>query len=132
MNVKIFGREPAATVAAIQAVLALLVGFRALDFIGIRGQDDLAVVMVLVTAVSALYLSYVTSETLLAPVVEVTKAGLALGAIYGLNINAEQTALLIAAVTTLIGGWHRERVSPLSHPSFKYIAPDDTRTPKAA
>lgn len=132
MNVKIFGREPAAIIATIQAVLALLIGFRALDFIGLRGQDDLALVMAVVCGLSALYLAYVTSETLLAPVIEVIKAALALGVIYGLQINAEQTALLIAAVTAIIGGWQRGQVSPLVHPTFEVIAPSDTVTPKAA
>jgi hypothetical protein len=132
MNVKIFGREPAAIIAAIQSVLALLIGFGALSFIGLSTQTDLGVVMAVVNGLSALYLAYVTSETLLAPVVEVIKASLALGAIYGLHINAEQTALLIASATAVIGAWHRERTSPLVHPTFSYIAPTDEATPKAA
>lgn len=101
MNPQIFGREPAAIVAAIQAVLALLIGFGTLEPIGLSTQTDLAVVMGVVGAVAALYLAYVTSETLLAPVVEVLKASLALGAIYGLAITAEETALLIATVTAI-------------------------------
>lgn len=132
MNVKIFGREPAAIIATIQAVLALLVGFGSLKFIGIAGQKELGLVMAVVCGVSALYLAYVTSETLLAPVIEVIKAALALGVIYGLQINAEQTALLIAAVTAIIGGWQRGQVSPLNTPSFGVLAPSDTVTPKAA
>lgn len=129
---KIFGREPAVLVAAIQAVLTMAVSFGWLEFIGLKGQDDVAVVVVVVAALAALYLAYVTSETLLAPVVELFKALLALGAIYGFAITTEQTGMVIAVITALFAAFQRTQVSPLSTPTFKYIAPDDTATPKAA
>lgn len=120
---KIFGREPAAIVGMIQAVLALLVSFGLLDFVGIDTDADLAVVIGVVGALSALYLAYATSETLLAPVVEVIKAGLALGAIYGLNISDEKTGLLIAAVTAIFAAWQRGQVVPLDNPTFATVDP---------
>lgn len=125
----IFGREPAAITGAIQATLALLIGFGVLAPLGLSTQTDLAVVMGVVGALAAVYLAYVTSETLLAPVVELVKAGVALGAIYGLALNAEQTSLLIATVTAVIGAWHRDNTSPLARPSFERIAPGDVVTP---
>jgi hypothetical protein len=130
--VKIFGREPAAIVGAIQALLALAISFGWLAGVGLTTQDDLALVMAVVSGVAALYLAYVTSETLLAPVVEVIKADLALAAIYGFHLTTEQTGFAIAAITAVLAGWQRDRTSPLTHPSFTVIAPDDTVTPKAA
>lgn len=114
----IFGREPAVIVGAIQSALALLLGFGLLDFIGLDTEADVAIVVGAVAAVSALYLAYVTSGTLLAPVLEVFKALLALGAIYGLSITAEQTGLAIAALTTGFSLYQRDRVEPLTVPSF--------------
>ena len=128
----IFGRDPAAIIAAIQAALALLIGFHLLKFIGLNGMDDLAVVMVTLNAAAALYLAWVTTETLLAPVVELFKALLGLAAIYGLHIDAQQTAMAVAAITAIATAWHRDRTSPLSTPTFKHIAPSDTETPAAA
>lgn len=130
MNVptKVFGREPAAIVGTIQAVLALLISFDVLDGIGLDTDLDLAIVMGVVGGLSALYLAYVTSETLLAPIIEVIKASIALGAIYGLSITAEQTGLLIAATTAILAGYQRGQTAPLDNPTFGYIAPDDTVT----
>lgn len=128
----IFGREPAAIVGAIQTLLALLLSFGWLSFLGLSTQTDLAVVMSVVSAGFAVYLAYATSETLLAPVVELMKALFALGAIYSLNITTEQTGLLVGAVTALFALWQRSKVSPLRKGSFKYIAPGDLRTPAAA
>ena len=129
---KIFGREPAAIVGAIQALLALAISFGWLAGLGLTTQDDLALVMAVVSGAAALYLAYVTSETLLAPVIEVFKAALALAAIYGFHLTTEQTGFAIAAITAVLAGWQRGQTSPLTRPSFKVIAPDDTITPKAA
>lgn len=116
---KLFGREPAAVVASIQAVLALGVSFGWFAGIGLKGQDDVALVVTVLSALAALYLAYVTSETLLAPVIELFKAALALGVIYGFNISTEQTGLAIAAITAVFAGFQRTQVSPLVNPSFK-------------
>lgn len=128
---KLFGREPAAIVGAIQALLTLAVSFGWLEAIGLDGQDDVAIVVGVVAALSALYLAYVTSETLLAPVIEVFKAALALGVIYGFALTTEQTGMAIAAITALFAAFQRTQVSPLNKPTFQYIAPEDTVTPKA-
>lgn len=123
MTVKIFGREPAALIGALQGVLALLVGFGALEPIGLSTQTDLAVVVGVLTAASAVYLALVTNETLLAPAVELAKAALALGAIYGLAITAEQTSLVIAALTAVLAAWHRGQVIPVANPSLRVDSP---------
>jgi hypothetical protein len=129
---KLFGREPAAIVGAIQALLVLAVSFGWLDAVGLKGQDDVALVVGVLAALSALYLAYVTSETLLAPVIEVFKAALALGVIYGFAITTEQTGMVIAALTAVFAAFQRTQVSPLPEPTFSVIAPADTVTPKSA
>lgn len=123
---KLFGREPAAIVGAIQAVLALIVSFGWLKGIGLEGQDDVALVVGVLSALSAVYLAYVTDETLLAPVLEVLKAALAFGAIYGFSITTEQTGMAIAVITALLAGWQRTQTSPLDNPSFQLKGADDT------
>ncbi len=123
---KLFGREPAAIVGAIQAVLALGVSFGWFEFIGLKGQTDVAIVVAVLAALSAAYLAYVTNETLLAPVIEVFKASLALAAIYGLALTTEQTGMAIAVITALIAGFQRTQVGPLATPSFTSISAYDT------
>lgn len=118
----IFGRNPATIVAGIQAILIALTSFHALDFIGINGQDGVALVIGVVTAVGAVVLAYKTNETVLAPVVEVFKATLALTALYGFSLNAEQTAAIIAAITMTFGMWQHTQVSPLAKGTFALAA----------
>lgn len=119
---KIFGREPAAIVAAIQALLVLAVSFGWLDGIGLKGQDDVALVVAVVAAVGAVVLAYKTSETLLAPVVELFKAGLALAAIYGFALTTEQTGSVIAAITVVLALFQRTQVAPLPKGNFEVAA----------
>jgi hypothetical protein len=129
---QILGRDPAAILAAVQVVLALLLSFGVLDVIGLKGQDDLAVVVTVLGALVALYLAWGTTETALAALVELVKAAVALGAIYGLQITTEQTGLLIATVTAISTAWLRTQTSPLARGSFATIQPDDVVTPQAA
>lgn len=110
---KIFGREPAAILAGIQAIIALLIGFGALAPIGLAGAGDAVIVSAVLSAAFAVYLAFATNETLLAPVVELFKAGTALAAVYGLNLTAEQSALAITAIQGVITAWHRGNVVPL-------------------
>lgn len=114
----IFGREPAAIVAAIQTVLVLAVSFGWLSFLGLDTQADVAVVVGVLAALGALVLAYVTSETLLAPVIELFKAALALAAIYGFQISVEQTGMAISVIVALFAAFHRTQTSPLDHGSF--------------
>lgn len=115
---KIFGREPAALVAALQSFLILAVSFGWLSGIGLDGQDDIALVIGVVTAAGAVVLAYKTSETLLAPVIELFKAGLAFAAIYGFALTDAQTGSVIAAITTAIALFQRTQVAPLRDGNF--------------
>jgi hypothetical protein len=109
---KILGREPAAIVGAVQAVLVLGVSFGWFAGIGLHTQGDVALVVAVLAGIGAIILAIATSETLLAPVVELFKASLALGAIYGLHITTEQTGLAIATITAIITAFQRTQVSP--------------------
>lgn len=118
-SVKIFGREPALVVSLIEAGLALLVSFGVLAGLGIRGQEELALVMAVVTSGLGVYLAYVTRDTLLGVVVGFVKAALALAAVYGLELTVEQTGSLIAFITVAIGAWQRTQTGPAAVPSFR-------------
>ena len=113
---KIFGREPAAIIAAVQALLVLAASFHLLDWLGLRTQDDVATVVVVLSAAAAVLLAWTTKRTLLAPVIELTKAILALGAIYGLTLSIEQTGFLIGAVTMVLGLFHQTQTAPAETP----------------
>lgn len=118
----IFGREPAAIVGAIQAFLALAISFGWLSGIGISTQNDLAIVMAVVAAGSAVYMAWATNESLLAPVIEAFKALLALGAIYGLHLSNDQTGLAVAAITSILALYQRGKVTYLSDPTFAHVS----------
>ncbi len=129
---KIFGREPSMVVGLIESALVLLLTAGLLKFVGINSQVEVGILMAVVSSALGVYVAYVTSETLLAAVIGLIKAGVALGAVYKLDISADQTAALIAFVTMTISFWQRTQTSPLTVPSFKSIAPDDTVTPRVA
>lgn len=129
---KIFGREPAMVVGLIESALVLLLTAGLLKFVGINTQEDVGVLMAVVSAVLGVYVAYATSETLLAAVIGLIKAAVALGAVYKLDMSADETAALIAFTTMAITFWQRTQTSPLTVPSLSFIAPDDTSTPKAA
>jgi hypothetical protein len=119
---KIFGREPAAIVGLIEAALVLSLSFGLFNLT----QDTIGVVMAVVSAGLGVYIAYVTNETLLGAVVGLTKALVALGAVFGLALTIEQTGSLIAFITLTMSFWQRTQVTPMDNPSFKQIAPHDT------
>lgn len=125
---KIFGREPAAIIGFIEAVLAMVLSFGWFDL----SQEKVGLIMAVVTAAFGVYTAYVTSETLLGAVIGFAKAALALGAVYGLSLSDQQTGCVIALITMSFGLYQRTQTSPLNTPSFKVISPEDTVTPKAA
>lgn len=119
---KIFGREPAVIVGLIEAFLALLISFGWLSVIGLRGQEELAIVMAVVSAAAGLYVAYVTKATLLGVAVGFIKALAALAAVYGLQISVEQTGALIAFVTVLLSMYQRTQTEPIASPNFDLTA----------
>lgn len=118
-TVKIFGREPVVITNAVEGLLACLIAFHALDAIGIDGPQALAIVMAVVSSGLGLYVAYVTHETLLGALTGFIKAGLALAAVYGFELTAEQTAGVLTAVTVVFALWHRTQTAPLARPTFQ-------------
>lgn len=117
-----FHFDPVVIAAGIQALLLFLVSFGYLSFIGLKGQNDVAVVMVVVYALGAVYTAYRTNRTLLAPVIELFKALLGLGAIYGLHLTNDQTGMLIVLITSVFSLFHQTQVIPLKKGTFSLVA----------
>lgn len=117
----LFG-EPVAIVGAVQALLVMLISFDKLGGLGLHSQGDVALVVVVLNAAAALYLAYTTHQTLLAPVIELFKAMVALGVIYGFNLTTEQTGLVIAFMTAMFALGHRTQTSPLAKGNFALAA----------
>lgn len=109
---QIFGRQPVVIVAAVQMVLQLLVSVHALKGLGLNGADDVMLVAAVLNALGAVYLALGTTETLLAAVIELFKAAVAFGAIYGLNLTGEQSGLAVAAITAVLALLHQPKTSP--------------------
>lgn len=118
-QITVFGREPVLITNTIEGVLACLIAFHALDFIGLSGPDTLAIVMAVVSTGFGVYVAYVTNETLLGAVTGFIKAAIALAAVYGFELTAEQTAGLLSAVAVVFALWQRTQTGPALTPSFQ-------------
>lgn len=129
---QLLGRDPATLLALLQAALTFLLSFGALEWAGLSTQTDLALLLVVLNALSALYLAWGTTETALAAVVELFKGLVAFGTIYGLHVSTETTALAIVLINAAATAFLRTQTSPLARGTFATIRPDDTVTPKAA
>jgi hypothetical protein len=121
-NARNAGGEPVAVVAAVQAVLVMMVSFGWLDGIGLHSQHDVGLVVIVVSALGAVYQAWITHRTLLAPLVQLVQASVSLGAIYGLHITTEQTGMLVTAITAVFAAFHWNATSPLERGSFKLAA----------
>lgn len=115
---KIFDRDPVIYVGAIQSVLVMLLSFDALGWASIDSQAEIGLVVVLLTAAGAVITAFKTDRTLLAPIVELFKAGVAMATIYGFALTTEQTGTIIAAITMLAAFFHQSQVSPLETGDF--------------
>ena len=108
---KIFGREPAAWVGLIEAVLMTLLAFG----IGV-GQDTFGPIMGVVVAAFGVFTAWATRDTMLGVIVGLAKSVMVLAAVYGLTLSDEQTGALIAVVTMVTSFWQRTQTSPVSDP----------------
>lgn len=103
----IFGREPAAIVAFIEAALALAVTF------GLNvTSNQIGLIMAVVSAVLGLVLAWATSETALGAVIGLIKAVAALAVGFGAHLAPEQTGALVAFITVAFGLYHRTQTAP--------------------
>lgn len=119
----ILGREPVAIIGAVQAALVLAVSFGWLSALHITGQDDVAIVVGVLSAIAAVYNAWKTDETVLAPVIQLFQAGLSLAAIYGLHLSDAQTGYVVAFITTVAALFHRTQVTPLARGTFHIPLP---------
>lgn len=107
----ILGREPAAWVGLIEAVLALLVVFA----VGVS-TESAVLIMAVVSALAGVYTAWATRDTALGAIVGLAKASISLATYYGLNLTDGQQGALMALVPVLFGFWQRTQTAPVSDP----------------
>ena len=108
----IFGREPAAWVGLIEAMLVILLAFGA----GVT-QDTFGPILAVVVAAFGLYTAWATKDTALGAIVGLVKSSLVLATVYGLTLTDGQTAALITATTVAVSFFQRTQTSPEVSPT---------------
>lgn len=111
MNLK---RDIVLLTAAIEALLGVFVVF---NLPGLS-QNQSAAAMALVMALSALIQAGFSTETSLALVLGVARAGILLAAAYGWNVSEAQIEQLVTLVAAVAGMFIRFQGSPLAKASF--------------
>jgi len=106
---RIFGRDPALWLAAIQAVLSILVGFQWDSLSATQASLWMAAINAVLTVVTA---------WMIAPVSPVVYTGLfsalaALGAAYGLHLSQEMVGSVNVAVVAVLTLITRAQISPV-------------------
>lgn len=113
------GREPAAWVGLIEALLAILVVFA----VGVTAESAV-LIMAVVSALAGLYTAWATKDTALGAIVGLAKAVLSLAAYYGLALSEDQQGALMALLPVLFGFWQRTQTTPVVEP----LDPSPTQT----
>lgn len=116
---KIFGREPAAWVGAVEALLGLLVAFSVLNLT----SEQTGLIVGAVSALLALVVAVYTSDAWGSAFVQLLKAALALGAGFGLQVSEQQTGAIIAATSVFLSLILRQQVSPVDRRTQETIQP---------
>jgi len=128
---KIFGREPAQAIAAINALI-MVVGTLGL---GLFTGDNAAALIIGVNAVSALLLAWTTRPLNLALFQGVFTSLIALGATYNLGLPGEVVASINAAMYPVLTYLLRGQVSPvetmITNKSLVTSAPEVQTVPEA-
>ena len=108
MQMRILGREPALWLAAIQAALALLVGF-GFDWLS---AEQAALWMVAVNAALGTVTAFLTRPVAPTIFTHVLAAVVGLVAAYGLDLNQELVAGLNGLIITIVMLISRAEISP--------------------
>ena len=108
----IFGREPAAWVGLIEAMLVILLAFG----VGVT-QDTFGPILAVVVAAFGVYTAWATKDTALGAIVGLVKSSLVLATVYGLTLTDGQTAALITATTVAVSFFQRTQTSPEVSPT---------------
>lgn len=111
----IFGREPAAWVGLIEGVVALLVLLPVASALNI-GPEWAVLFMAVVSAGAGLYTAWATKDTALGAITGFVKATIGLVAYYGLELDPEVQASVMALVPILFGFFQRTQTSPVDYP----------------
>lgn len=111
----IFGREPAAWIGLIEALVTLILVL----WPGSVSATMIALIMAVITAGLGFYTAWVTKDTMLGVTIGLLKAILALAAGFGLHLTADQTGAVIALVTVVLGLFQRTQTSPIPEPTFR-------------
>lgn len=108
----IVGREPAAIVAALGALLAFLVTF------GLPGltADDATNILAVASAIGTGIVGWATVNTRLSIVVGIGRTLLILAVGYGLHLTQEQVGLAVIALSSVAAVWLRGQTSPADTP----------------
>jgi len=111
---KIFGYEPAAWAGALQGVLGVLV------VLGVGGltADQSTLVQAASAALFALVTAFLTKKVNLAVVVGGVQAVMALLVGFGLHLDPDVQAALIAALQVALAGFLRQNTEPAVEPGF--------------
>lgn len=105
----IFGREPAAWVGLIEAVLGVLLAFA----LGIS-QETFGPIMAVVSAAAGIYTAWATRDTMLGVIVGLVKALVTLVAVYGLTLTDQQVGAVLAVTAVVVAFVQRDRTSPIA------------------
>lgn len=111
---KIFGYEPAAWAGLLQGVLGALLVF---NVFGLT-TDTASLVQAAAGGVFAVYAAYATKKLNLAVVVGAAQSLLALLVGFGLDLQPDQSAALIAALQLALAGFLRQNTEPAEDPGF--------------
>jgi uncharacterized membrane protein len=117
--IKIFGREPAVWIGAIQVFLMLLL---TIDPIGVDllhlNDERVAVITMCLTLLTAAYAAWVLKHGVLAALVELVKGLGALLLAFNITVDADTMAQIIALISVIGSAYLRDRTSPLITPQF--------------
>ena len=108
---RIFGREPAAALGVVEALLVGLVAFG----LGVTNESAGLLTAFLSLAVGA-YQAWATKDTFLAALTGVAKAGVALVIYYGVTLTPEQIGAVVTGLPLFVGFWLRTQTSPVAAP----------------
>ena len=111
---RLFGREPAFWVGLIEAALALVLSF---NLWGLT-TDMIGGIMAVVTALTGVYVAYVTRDTMLGVLVGLSKAVIICLAAFQVTLTEGQTVAIIGLVTLLGGAFNRSSTAPAITGSF--------------
>lgn len=114
---KIFGREPAVFVGFIEGVIAFVVSLN----LGLS-TESAALITAVVVAIGGLLQGWATADTRLGLLGALIKALLALAVGYGLNLQSDQQAALLALLPIVYGFFQRTQTSPLTKGNFDLAA----------